>query len=68
MARKEGMESMHILVSEAGKEKIKAAAKRRGSRSYADYIRDLIKRDMLIHHEEPPEDVEWGGNRQPKSG
>lgn len=46
MPRKEGVKSIDIPIGESAREVVKEAAGAAGYRSMADYVRDLIRRDV----------------------
>lgn len=63
MPRKEGMQPIHILVSEADRERIKHFAKAHGYKGISDYIRHLIEQNMNEAGETIDLEVDRGGWR-----
>ena len=58
------VEPLHISVPKGKREQITDHAKKRGYLIYADYIRELIERDMRKHHEPIDLEVDRGGDRR----
>lgn len=63
MPRKEGKKAVHISVTESELERVNQAAKQRGFKVTADYLRDLIEKDMAAHGEDFKFEVNRGGYR-----
>lgn len=61
------VEPLHISVPKGKREQITDYAKKRGYPVYADYIRELIERDMRKHKEAIDLDVDRGGDRREKA-
>lgn len=67
MPKKAGRIEIGFLVSKEDAEKVAKLAKRRQFNSVGDYIRKLIEADTAREDEPIKFDVEWGGDRRPKS-
>lgn len=68
MPRKEGVTSLDVPIGELGRSQIKTAAAEAGYKSMADYVRDLIRRDIEARGL-PFDDglTEWGMGRKKKA-
>lgn len=67
MARKDEMKPLHILVSESNRTRINKYALSKGFKVTADYIRELIERDMQANGEDINLSVDRGGYRERKT-
>lgn len=64
MPRKEGSVPLHIIVSAEDRERINTFAASKGFKVTADYIRNLIEKDMQANGEEIDLAVDRGGYRR----
>jgi hypothetical protein len=65
MPRKEGVKYLPITLADEAQEQVKSVAAAAGFKSAADYVRDLIKRDMT-NRGVPFDDgiTQWGKGRK----
>lgn len=67
MPRKEGIKSIDIPIGESAREMVKEVAGGAGYKSMADYIRDLIRRDVESRGLSFDDGLtEWGKGRKKK--